>query len=70
MKTLMLMLVAFLGFGCAAFDDASYMPSESQVKWENPHLLYCPAGSVRTCDASGGRIRRTYTNCKCASQLR
>lgn len=67
MQILKLLSVAVLVAGCATFDDTSYMPSEKQLEWTDPHLLNCPAGTVATCDSIGGaRVGKKYLNCRCA----
>ena len=60
----LLLVVALLG-GCATTDRDSYMPSEAQETWRNPHRLVCPTGSVPVCDSSGSYLRKNYTNCRC-----
>lgn len=60
-------LVAVLASGCAAFNNAHYMPSEEKLKSQNPYLLNCAAGTVPFCEAyGGGRFATRYRNCVCS----
>lgn len=62
----LLMAGVFLVAGCAGMEDSAYMPSEAQLRWQNPQLLNCPVGHVATCESStGGRVSKRYTNCRC-----
>ncbi|MDX1404372.1 MAG: hypothetical protein R3192_07540 [Woeseiaceae bacterium] len=66
MKIFISTLVVFLVSACGAFDNAHYMPGESQIRSQNPQLLKCPVGLVISCKTSGGRTGKTYSNCACA----
>ena len=47
-------------------DDAHYMPTQSQLQFNNPDLLDCPVGTMAVCTASGGRVKKSFTACQCA----
>jgi hypothetical protein len=66
MKNLAALITVALLAGCAVLDDSTYMPSEGQLRFNNPELLKCPYGSLPVCDTQGGRVKKTFTNCGCA----
>jgi len=47
-------------------DGAQYMPTEAQLRFNNPDLMECPVGSMPVCSTSGGRVKKSFTACQCA----
>ena len=72
-----LLFCSLLISGCASVSDDPYQlieakptstPSQAQEMRQNPALLQCGERAAPLCRvASGGRVRKTYKNCTCAT---
>ena len=65
MKRIVWIAIAVAMGGCSTFDEASYMPSETQLQVRNPALMNCPDRTPPVCETWGGRTNKRIAQCRC-----